>query len=482
MSVANVLVGFVFVIILTRSLSPMEFGTWALITSFTYYVILIEPIISYWTTRDIARGIESGKTAIISSGIFSIIAVLIYVAISYFVGHQTNVDTKILFFASMLVPIIFVNKTLTAINLGWKPHASSYAGFFFVIAEVILALVFVYFLHMGLFGVILTVTIAYLTSIILLLSYAKDKIKNNFKSEFLKKWIRLSWLPLYRPITLTIWALDVIIFLVIAGLVTGLGFWNAAATSVVLVTLAINISQAVYPKLLGSQNREYLHANVSHLFYFLILFTAITITFAKPVLFVLNPVYITMVQVVAFMAIWRFFDVLNLAFESFLIGIENVDLDEKATFKNYVKSKLFFVPTLFLIRSISYISLLIVGFLILKTTTNSELDFLIYWSIVGLVTQIPITVYLYLLMKRNFALKLDFNAISKYILVAIGVFGLLFILGEQFFNYEKNIFEFLPGLLLFLCGGIGIYLIITCFVDSGTRKLFSAIIREIRKV
>ena len=75
----SVFTGIIFTLIVTRQLTPDEFGTWGLLGTLIAYAVIIEPIISYWTTRDIARGGESGKTAIVSSGLFSIGGLLIYI-------------------------------------------------------------------------------------------------------------------------------------------------------------------------------------------------------------------------------------------------------------------------------------------------------------------------------------------------------------------------------------------------------------------
>ena len=57
----GVLTGLIFTLIITRELSQEEFGTWSLIGGLTGYVLILEPIISYWTTREIARNKKSGK-------------------------------------------------------------------------------------------------------------------------------------------------------------------------------------------------------------------------------------------------------------------------------------------------------------------------------------------------------------------------------------------------------------------------------------
>ena len=100
--------GLIFTLIITRSLSPEELGTWSLIGGLTVYVLILEPMIAYWATRESARGEKSGKTAVISNGLFSSIGIAIFLIASYFTGNQTDVEQQILFFGVILVPIFFL--------------------------------------------------------------------------------------------------------------------------------------------------------------------------------------------------------------------------------------------------------------------------------------------------------------------------------------------------------------------------------------
>ena len=115
----TVVTGMIFILIVTRSFSPEELGNWGLIGGLISYVIIIEPIVSYWTTREIARGEKSAKTSLMSSGLFSIFGRAAYFVIALFVGNQTDADTSILFYGALSVPLNFINKTLGAIALAW---------------------------------------------------------------------------------------------------------------------------------------------------------------------------------------------------------------------------------------------------------------------------------------------------------------------------------------------------------------------------
>ena len=58
--------------------------------------------------------------------------------------------------------------------------------------------------------------------------YAKPKLKNRFEKKFVKKWLKLSWVALYKDIPGTLYISDVIIFSTITGNVTGIAYITAA--------------------------------------------------------------------------------------------------------------------------------------------------------------------------------------------------------------------------------------------------------------
>ena len=63
--IISIFTGIIFTLIITRSVTPEEYGTWGLIIGLITYVTLVGPIVSYWSTRDTARNYQSGKTAIL---------------------------------------------------------------------------------------------------------------------------------------------------------------------------------------------------------------------------------------------------------------------------------------------------------------------------------------------------------------------------------------------------------------------------------
>ena len=467
-------------IIITRSLSPEEFGTWRLIITLLVYVVYIQPVITYWATREIARGIESGKTALMSNALFSCIGIALYLVIIYFLGDQSDADTDILLSAFIMIPALFLYNILTAINLGWKPQAVSYGIIALEASKVPLLLITVIWFELGVSGIIIAMTIAYIPSILLLFIFGKEKIKSKIKIQYVKKWIRLSWLPLYPGFGTIVAALDVLLFTLITGSVVGLAFYGAAIIIAKLCDYAILLSNAVYPKLLeGKEIGSIIQKNITLISFFAIPLATITIFYAKPAVYALNPIYVGAYTAIIFMTIRCFLFAYSVPFARFLEGIEKVDTDENASFKDYIKSKLFLVPSIRFIQYSGYVvSLTIVLMMVISSSTDEEL--VTYWAIVWLCSEIPFFIYFYILMKKNFEFKLEIKMLVKYVLASIITIGTSYFISLEFLEFNPNIFEFLPNLLLFIGSGIFGYLALTYLIDERTRKIFGAIIYELK--
>ena len=478
--VISIFTGAIFTLIITRSVTTEEFGTWGLIMGLITYVMLIGSIVSYWSTRDTARNIQSGKTAILSSMLLSIGAVSIYIVISYLMSNYTNVEQNGLLFAAILIPTMFINGILIAINLGWKPHAISYGTLAYGISSIPLALFLIYYLNFGVTGIIISVFLANIASILILFFYAKEKIVNQFNKTILKKWLKFSWLPIYPGVAILVAGFDISIFTIITGSVIGLAFWTAAIVLPGMITHTALFSRAIYAKLLEEKTQEFMSPNLTLVFYFTILFTAVIIAFARPGLYALNPIYEIAFPVTIIMSFVMFLTVLTNIFLVSLAGIEKVDKFENSTFKDYIKSKLFFPHTIRLVQTSIYILILTIGLLILVGVESSNQELLLFWASIALITQIPLVCVLYYFVRKSITIKLEIPSIIKFLLTAIGVFSLTYALTTQFLVYSPNIISFIPSVIMFASFGVGLYIIITYLIDNKIRNLVHAIIYEIK--
>ena len=125
-------------------------------------------------------------------------------------------------------------------------------------------------------------------------------------------------------------------------------------------------------------------------------------------------------------------------------------------------------------------TILIIVLVILTPSVSSEIELLTYWASIALITQIPLVTVLTILIKRNFSNPFDIKRIMKFCIVGVVTSTFSYLLTEQFLTYTPNVFEFIPNLLLFVMFGIGIYCVVTYFIDSKIRILFNSIIYGIK--
>jgi hypothetical protein len=479
-SIIGVITGLFFVILVTRNLTPEEFGLWTLIGSLISYILVIDPIITYWSTRQIARGDEIGKTAIATSGMFSIGGIIIYLGIAFFLAFTTDVDLSVLIFSSILIPLMFTTNVLTSICMGFKPHAVSYGLLGFETSKIPFGFLLVGFLEYGIIGAILATIISSLFRIIILSIYARGKIIDSIKISVIKFWLKFSWLSMYLGGAGLIYKLDVLIFSLLTSSYVGLAYWGVSQTSSKFIGFSSQLSTGLYPKLLSGGKKEIAEENIKRTLYFSLPLLAFSILFAKPSLHILNPLYIDAVYVVIFISIRTFLDVFRALFFSVLSAYETVDLDKQASFKEYVKSKLFFIPTLLYILSGIYVVFLTVFLLFFRTPDMNDIFITSIWAIIALLSVAPFTIYGYISIRKEYCILLPHIEIIKYSSVTLFTSIIVYYLLENLIIYTPSIYQFIPQLIPIMILGVGLYFGLTFLVDKSTRNLFKLIFKEIK--
>tara|TARA_B110000014_G_C20105226_1_gene580997 strand:+ start:636 stop:2129 length:1494 start_codon:yes stop_codon:yes gene_type:complete len=479
MACLRIITGFAFTYLIVRLLLPDELGTWKLILGLTSSIIFMNTMSSFWSTRDIARGIDSAKSAISLTGGFTMISIVIFSVSILLSADQTNATDEIIY-GLIIIPFLFFYNLLFALAYGYKPHLINIGQVLYGIVIVITSLVLVYFLDFGLIGIIIASSIAYLSVICFFLYHIHNKINKNIDFKTIKKWFKNSWLALYHRLAEFIFSFDILLFALITSSVVGLAFYTIALSIGALVGTAATMAVATYSKLLSSDNYSYIQDNITKVVYIGMPMLAIVILFAKEGIFLLNPIYAEVYPAIAFFALRTFFHMFSNIFSNYLLGSEKVDIDDRSTVKNFLNSQLFYVPSVNTIRNIAYIlSLVIVLSLVAANYADTEL--VIAWSIIMFAVEVPFTIYWYFKIKRRFSISIEWAKVSKYTLTAIGTIGFSYYLSSLFLVFDKTIFVFLPNLLLYIIFGAGLYFIITYMVDDRTRNLTKAIITELRK-
>ncbi len=480
-SLSTAFTSLVFILIITRTLSVEEFGTWSILGTMVSYFIISERIISYWTTRQVARGEEVGFTSISTSLLFSLGAIPLYIVFVYFVSVQSEINFETMLMGAIMIPVYFVSTTLIGINMGHKPHVTSYGLLAFETFKIPAALALVYFLDLGVPGAVIAITLSYIVRIIFQLYFARKKIRERFKLKILKRWLKLSWIPIYNYLFLLVIHLDIVIYTSIIGSLVGVAYYSASLSIGLLVIHSAMINQALYPKLLskGREAVKSLNENFSLLLYFSIPLLTITILFAKPALFALNPVYDTAAILVSILSLKIFFFIIGAFFGQALKGLETIDREQNPQFLNFVKSKLFLVPTIRIIQAGLYIVTLTVVFFVFNGSEMEVLELITLWAMIGLAFEIPISIILLAITRKNIEFQFPFKNFIKYSLASIAFVLVFEFTSDYFIKYHISIYDFLPGVIIQSAICVGVYLVITYLIDKKTKILFKTILNEI---
>ena len=479
-SIFSTITGLIFVIIVTRQLEPEEFGLWTLIGSLITYVVIAHPVISYWTTRQISRGIEVGKTALFTSGIFSVVGFGIYAVVALYVSSTLGAPVEILFLASFLIPLNYLNNIISSISLGFKPQIPSYGLASFELAKLPLGFIFVYYFEFGLIGALFTIILANSVKLIILIVMTREKFFGAIKRDIISFWLKMSWLTGYQNIPQLLNTLDVLLYTIFIGSYVGLAFWAASQTISYLVIHSSKIYQGLLPKLLATEQKAFAETSINRTLFFGLPIFAFSIIFAKPGLHILNPLYVESVNVIYFLSTAVFFNVIRTLFFEILAGYDKVDVNLQSSFRNYIKSKLFFIPTLNLIYSFSFVVTLAI-FLILFSSNFSELEVIEIWALIMLCVTIPFTIYTFIVVQREHKISFPIKKILKYGFATLFSSLISFILLQKYLTFHESIFEFLPELIPYVIFAGLLYFGLLFVIDSSTRKLYRQIIQELRR-
>ena len=135
-------------------------------------------------------------------------------------------------------------------------------------------------------------------------------------------------------------------------------------------------------------------------------------------------------------------------------------------------------PTLQLIRSGIYFGILAVIFFI-SSGEEFMIELITIWALIGLIVEIPLTIYMIKLVKKQFTLNLEWSAIGKYLLIIIFVSLLTYYLIENFLTFNENTIEFLLQLIPFVIFSTGLYFVISALVERRAKILMKKILDEI---
>ena len=420
-----------------------------------------------------------GRTAAVSGILLSFGSVPLYLVMA---GLYSDIVPELhssMILAAILIPVSTVSGVVQAVNMGYRPHVVSYSLLLFQTIKIPLVLALVYFLDLGIDGIIMAIFLATLAKIIAQIFFARKKLIQKFNPVFLYRWLKMWWIPVYAALGEYIWLSGVTIFPLITGSVVGVAYYAAAVVVSQLVYYTNDISRALYSKLLAAGKHEYIRDSLTRQLFFMLPMLGAVIAFSKPALYVLNPEYQEAYLIVIFLAFYTFVSVLVTFFKRILTGLEKIDIRSDPSFRGLIHSKLFLVSTINNISGSIYIAILVVVLLLLKDSNVSELHLATVWSVLQLVLSVPFATYYLVLARRMVEMPFPGREVLVYGMATLALVGAYYATVDSFITFDADIYVHITQMAVLLAVCIGIYFAITYAADPKTRSLTRLVISEI---
>ncbi|MCS7125628.1 MAG: hypothetical protein NZ929_01780 [Aigarchaeota archaeon] len=486
-NIYSLFTGLAFTVIVTRSLTISDFGLWTMVSQYiAYTAVPLSSLVSFWIVRYVARGFKQApKSGLIFSLILSFIGLLFYMLVALIANISFSQPLVILLLAAPQALTYIILGSLTSIAIGISPIHVGISSMVFETLKVVLACFLVRIFYMGLTGAIVSVILAQFVQVIYLLIAFREYVKNKSTDyNLLRKWFKLSWLPVYELFSGVIGGLDVLMARIISTTDALIGVKNVAGIAGSFPRYASSLTLSLYPRSLRTSNSKDWEKDIEESLK-LMYFVSIPITFGNIILMdlilgVFGKGYVDAYMAGIVLSVASFIGLINSVTEPVLRGSETIDMKDEVVIKEYLMSRIFKLITINHISAITYLTA--VGTtLVLFTGDIYQTTF--YWSLASF-TGLPFTLYKVRMVKEiGLRFRLPIRNILHYLLSSLFMILLVYCLKGIFYtNFTTGIVGVLSRIASLTIIGGCFYFIVTLLIDDYARKILVQAISLLKRV
>ena len=463
--------GLAFTLLLTRNMSPAEFGTWSFISSLMALFVLPSTLFPFWATRFVARSKEGAtKTALSGNlvvGAASIVVYLIVVAPLITAFGISNVYLFVYLLASLQILNLFLINVLEGCLQAVKPQAKGYG---FLIEEVVkVAVAFV--LIMGLGQLFVGAMIAMISGAAAQVAFygwtLRGELRQPIRLSYLREWLKGSTAFTYNIIGTQLNNFLSYMLVYFSGQ-AALGYYQAALTFSVVIGYASSLAFALYPKMLAQECPEDVRASFTTVIMLVLPMAAVALTMSRSLLIILKASYASAAPVLMLLTVEMVVVVISQFYTQCLMGVEAFDIEGKIPLRKLVHSKIFKVFSLPYLQAA--ISLPLFYFILMRLGSSDQVLAAVYLVTVLIVAQSVSFAVLYGFMHKSLAFKVAWLSIGKCVFGAFVTAGVLLVLPQT-----TTVTTTFGKMLV----GVAVYSGLLYAIDADARKLVRQIWEEI---
>ncbi len=469
----SVATGIAFILMITRSVSPEEFGIWGNVLDLIGYFTLLAGILPFWVTRFVVRGYtRSVKTGLIANIIISTALASIYLALVPTILSTLQISsiyTILYAVVSIQILELYVTAALQGTLMAKQPQTIGYALLIHEACKVLLGFVLILWFRLGVLGAVYAVIISTSIQIVYYMKLTAKELRENVNWGYLKEWLKGSSINIYNMIGNQIGAFS-LIFLFVYGGGLARAYYGAALTVASMIGYSSQLAFALYPRLLSESSIEDVSTSLKLVLTFAIPMTAGVMVLSDSYLTILDVLYAEAGPVLLILAVVMLFGTVSGIFSAIVSGTERVDAKAKIAFRELVKSRLFLLFTLPYIQSAVWLP---TTFVVLTSVAKTPLEAAIYLTLLALFSASTQLVATYIIARKCLVFSFPWKNIFKYILASAVMVTVLLVIPHP---------TRLAMTVAYTLVGAVIYFAILSFIDKETRSLTKSIFQETLRI
>ena len=471
--VLSLITGIIFTLLLTRSMSKVQFGIWTNIFDYTGYFVLFSGLLPFWATRFVARGKKGTvKTAVLAQLLIAVIAVVIYFPVIVLISTAIGTEAYLLiyFIAGLYVLTYYMITVFESTLQSARPQAVGYGLLIEEIVKVSVALVLILGFRQLFLGAILALVVSCIVQILYYGYLLSDEFKEEVNWGYLKEWLKGSTAIAYSAIGGQLVAFVFILLFVYGGPDTR-AYYQAAFTFTTIIGYSASLAYALYPKLLANScSDEQVGVSFRTVLMLAIPFATITMVMSTAFLTVLKVNYSVAWPVLIALTIDTLVVLIYSFYSSCVMGKEAFDAEGKISIRKLVRSKIFKVFTIPYIQAA--IALPLAYYVLTRLPVAGSVQAVLYVIAILIGVHLSSFIGLYSFMHHSVRIPVAWKSIAKYVLASILMACVMLFLLPTTSTLLSTIAKAIVG--------FAIYVGVLLAIDVQARKLIGLIWEEIK--
>lgn len=454
--------GLLFTLMITRSVSPEEYGIYGNLGDVLSYFTLTSTIIPFWVTRFVARSWPgSFKTGFAINTLMGLTSAALYLLLLPGIMRALGVGPDHMPIYLVAAISIFNGHTLAVLEATLYPKRPEKIGFgllIFEVSKVVSGFVLIVNLKMGLMGALMATIIASLSQFLFYLRYLVRGFMEAISWAYAREWFKASILNVYSLVGGRLLAFANILLFVYGGEISR-AYYGAASAIASIVAYSSSLSFALYPKLLSGAEPADIRLSLKMVLMFAIPMSIGAIILSRDLLLILNPLYGAAALILIVLSINALFASISSPLESIIMGIERFDAEAKISYKRAFRSKLFLMLSLQYVQAAMVVPLI---YVVLSSLPLDALSSALYFAVISTIGGTALTTAKYLIAKSCINFSMPWSYAGKCLLASLAMASGLLILQAP------------PKLIVVLAkalAGAIIYFALLLFIDRESREI-----------